>query len=161
MNELSERLDADPPDDARALIIQTYTELLSDVPPEILSQFEAVLAELSRAPTNVVPVTAPPPPLTSPDVVAPPTSASSTTEVPATRVQATDLETDTLDEGDGSIEPTTTVSPEEAFDAEGRLPGQLPIERLNAYVQFSCRGVDNNPGPPPTPPLKDITTVDG
>lgn len=55
---------------------------------------------------------------------------------------------------------STSVPPDtENFDAEGRLPGDTPSERVNDYVLFTCRGSENNPGPPATEPL--TATTDG
>lgn len=61
--------------------------------------------------------------------------------------------------GDSGSPPTTPPSTEGPadedladFDAEGRLPDDDPSERLNAYVDFTCRDSENNPGPPATPP---------
>jgi hypothetical protein len=156
MNALAERLDDNPPSDTRAFIIDTYASLVPDVPPEILPQFEAVLDELRQDPPVGTPsptsLTAP----SGPTTLTPSTSVSPTTQPPNEVVQPTGSRgpTNAVDES------TTTISPEEAFDAEGRLPGEQPVERLNDYVQFSCRGIDNNPGPPATPPLEDVTTVD-
>lgn len=43
-----------------------------------------------------------------------------------------------------------------AFDAEGRVSDESPVERVNDYVQFTCRDSQNNPGPPATQPLQEI-----
>lgn len=47
------------------------------------------------------------------------------------------------------------------FFDEGYDPDDDPALRLNAYVDFECRDVANNPGPPPTQPLSEPTTTDG
>lgn len=41
---------------------------------------------------------------------------------------------------------------------EGRSPGDTPAERLSGYVDFVCRSVENNPGPPATQPLSEPVT---
>lgn len=123
MNDLSDRLETDPPSDVSGLIIETYTEIADQVPAEISNEFAAVLAELQGDPLPVPPV----------DTV----------------------ETST---------PTDVAGPDDSlaleddeFPDEGWLPGDDPAERLNAYVEFTCRDSLNNPGPPATQPLDDIT----
>lgn len=69
-----------------------------------------------------------------------PTSTTSPDAVPATSASVTDSSVAT--EGD-------------PFFDEGYLPGDSPVERLNAYVVFACQDSSNNPGPPPTEPLDD------
>jgi len=51
---------------------------------------------------------------------------------------------------------TTTVAP---FDGEGYLPSDSPEERISDYLDTVCRGVANNPGPPPTVPDGGITII--
>lgn len=116
MIALAERLDTDPPDDVEALILDTYLDLVDDVPPEIEADFLAVVADLQGEPG---PTGEPGP--------------SATTSDTAT--------------GD----PATAGDPSN-LDEEGRTPPDDPSQRLNAYVDATCRGVDNNPGPPPTEP---------
>ena len=124
MIDLSETLETDPPDDIDALIVETYTDIVDDVPVEISNVFNAVLANLLDNPV-------------------PTTTGSSTTTPAATS-------------GDGSA-PESSLSREgDDFFAEGYLPGDDPAERLNAYVDFECRDIQNNPGPPATQPLGDI-----
>ena len=76
------------------------------------------------------------------DLQDPPASAvgddpESTSEVPVSSVAAT---VDDDDESD-----------------EGYLPSEDPTARLSAYVDYTCGGSLNNPGPPATQPLEDIT----
>jgi hypothetical protein len=116
MIDLAEELETDPPDDAAALILETYLGIVDDVPAAIENEFRAVIAELQRS-----------------DPAAP-----------------------------GSTDPITSTSllVDENFDAEGRLPGDTPSERVNDYVLFTCRGSGNNPGPPATEPLSDVVLDD-
>ncbi len=46
ISELSARLANDPPDDPNQMIIDTYTDLLDDVPPAIAVDFNAILTSL-------------------------------------------------------------------------------------------------------------------
>ncbi len=52
--------------------------------------------------------------------------------------------------------PVATSSPSDvtaaAGDGEGASVADTPSERLAAYVDFVCRGIANNPGPPDTQP---------
>ncbi len=59
-------------------------------------------------------------------------------------------------------EPSTesTLSEGAAIVDEGYLPDDDPAARVNAYVAFACRDSANNPGPPATAPLDDITIDD-
>ena len=52
-----------------------------------------------------------------------------------------------------------TLPPGDAFFDEGYDPDDDPALRLNAYVDFECRDVANNPGPPPTQPLSEPDTT--
>lgn len=132
MIDLADRLETDPPDDVEAEIIDTYESIDDEVPDVLRADFDVVLAELRGEPVVTVIATDPP---TTTD---PPTPTAVTIAPPAT-----DETGATLPVGDDS------------FD-EGRLPGETPAERINAYVDFECRASQNNPGPPPTEPL-DIT----
>jgi len=98
------------------------------VPPEIASDFSAVLVALETgapAPTD-------PPLPTTPTTV--PTSGASTG-------------------GSGTAAgsaPTTPPGVDVGFAA-----GNSPAERINNYVSFACRDTQNNPGPPATEPLEE------
>ena len=46
------------------------------------------------------------------------------------------------------------------FPEEGWGPEDDPALRVNAYVDFECRGVQNNPGPPATQPLSETTVAE-
>jgi hypothetical protein len=122
MIELADRLETDPPDDTGAVILETYLEILDEVPAEIENEFQAVIAQLQSG--------------------------------DATAVSSTAV-------GTGSVEvsssPPATL---EDFDAEGRLPGDSPAERVSDFVLFTCRDSDNNPGPPATEPLGEIVVDD-
>ena len=59
--------------------------------------------------------------------------------------------------------PSTTADPSGAVPAEGDdpsdegyLPSEDPTARLSAYVDYTCGGSLNNPGPPATQPFDDI-----
>ena len=122
MNDLSDRLENDPPSDINGLIVETYTEIADQVPGEIANEFAAVLAGLQGGPLPVPPVD---------------------TVDPATPTDAT---------GPGD---SLSLEDDELPD-EGYLPGDDPAERVNAYVEFTCRDSQNNPGPPATQPFGDI-----
>jgi hypothetical protein len=48
-----------------------------------------------------------------------------------------------------SIAPEVLAALDNEPDAEGRTPELSPVDRIAAYVEETCRGVVNNPGPPP------------
>jgi len=125
MIDLSERLETDPPSDVDAYIIEAYSDIADQVPPEIANEFDAVLARLEGLPVPTI----------EPDAAGP-----STTDQTATTA-GTD---------------STLVREGDEFFEEGYVPGDDPAERLNAYVNFACRDIQNNPGPPATQPLSEI-----
>lgn len=47
------------------------------------------------------------------------------------------------------IAPEVLAALDNEPDAEGRTPELSPVDRIAAYVEEICRGVVNNPGPPP------------
>lgn len=51
--------------------------------------------------------------------------------------------------------PGSSLPEGDPLPDEGWRPDDSPAGRLNAYVEFECRAVVNNPGPPPTQPLDD------
>jgi hypothetical protein len=71
----------------------------------------------------------------------------------------------------GDDSPVSSVVPDAAVDTdpggsvpvegddpsdEGYLPSDDPTARLSAYVDYTCGGSLNNPGPPATQPFDDI-----
>lgn len=134
MIDLADRLESDPPDDPEAVIVDTYQEIEDEVPDAIREDFDAVLAALrGDAPAA-----------TKPD-------------------DATGAATTSFDPGPPATDESgATLPPGDPFFDEGYDPDDSPALRLNAYVDFECRGVANNPGPPPTQPLSDVVvTTDG
>jgi hypothetical protein len=130
MIDLAAELETDPPDDVTQTIIDTYEEILPDVPAVLRADFEVVLADLRGEPVVTAPATETPP------------TTFAMPELPP----ATDQSGATIPVGD-------------PFADEGRrLPGETPSERISGYVDFACRGNQNNPGPPPTEPLEAPTT---
>jgi hypothetical protein len=73
MIELADRLEADPPADSTAVIVDAYTELLPVVPPEIDADFRAVLQVLRGD--------AAPEPSAAPDAPTTPTGTAPSTDV--------------------------------------------------------------------------------
>ena len=61
MIDLADELETDPPDDATALILETYLGIVDEVPDAIENEFRAVIAELGRsdpaAPGSTGPIT--------------------------------------------------------------------------------------------------------
>lgn len=133
MIDLADRLEDDPPEDVAAAIIAAYEAIADEVPDPIRADFDAVLAELRGESI--------PPPSTDP------VEAASTT---------------TFDPGPPVTDASgSTLPPGDPFFEEGYDPDTTPAGRLNAYVDFECRDVANNPGPPPTQPLSDsVPTTD-
>jgi hypothetical protein len=117
MIDLNDRLENDPPDDVEAEIVETYEGIVDEVPDELRSDFDAVLAVLRG-------------------------------EAPVAT---------TGSEGTTATDAAPTSDP---LADEGRSPGDTPAERLSAYVDFACRSVENNPGPPPTQPLGEPSTTE-
>lgn len=127
MIDLSDKLDNDSPDDVEQAIVDAYEAIAPEVPDLIRDDFDAVLAELRGEPTTV------------PDVDTATESTTTTSSLP-------DIPPVTDETG-------ATVPVGDAFFDEGHLPGETPSERVSAYVDFECRGNQNNPGPPATQPL--------
>lgn len=139
MLALDEELPDDPAIDTRDEILEAYREALPDVPADIAVEFRAVLESLESGVAATVPAT--------------------------------------MDDANGPIEPTPTLplgatvppvptgpttmpSEEQLVAEEGRLPDEEPAARVNAYIDFECRGTTNNPGPPPTQPGVVVPTSD-
>jgi hypothetical protein len=57
--------------------------------------------------------------------------------------------------GEADAATSTSFAPptSDPLADEGRSPGDTPAERLSSYVDFECRSIENNPGPPATQPL--------
>lgn len=124
MIDLADELATDPPDDAEARILEVYEGIVDDVPSEIRDDFLVVLARLQAGPEATAVVTTLPP------------STTPSASVPTSSVAGSSLP--------GVTEPI-------AAD-EGYLPDDDPTLRLNTHIQATCRGTNNNPGPPPTQP---------
>ena len=129
MIELSDQVENDPPADVEALILETYIEIEDEVPPEIAPDFAAVLADLQGEPV----------PTFEPD----PASVS----VPGASTIPAAVDTDP-----GGYVPIEGDDPSD----EGYLPSEDPTARLSAYVDYTCAGSLNNPGPPATQPIDDL-----
>ncbi len=123
MSDLSARLaDAGEADDTRQLIIDAYTQIVDDVPPVIAADFNAVLASLRTG----API---------------PTAADSTDQV-----------TDQSSDQSSGVTAESQSGDTATLAEEGTLPGATPGERIQDYVNFTCLGTANNPGPPATSP---------
>lgn len=140
MIDLADTLETDPPDDVEAYIIERYTALLPDVPAEIEDDFRSVLA-LLQADANIDANIDENLGGTGADDGGPAAGSDSTVTAPDASGTTT------------PDEPTGTADPLEDFDAEGRLPDGDPAQRVNDYVDFTCRDSVNNPGPAATEPL--------
>ncbi len=154
--------DADVDEPVGDLITEAYREALPDAPPEIAVEFAAVLDELETGvpatlpPGSVVlpPITVPPTITISPPASAPDLSEPTTPTTPPSSTSATE-----------NAAPTSTFAPPEegeTFLEEGYLPDETPAQRVNDYIDASCRNTLNNPGPPATQPggVPAPTTVD-
>lgn len=120
--ELNSLLNSTDGEPMGPIIVEAYTELLPVVPAEIADDFAAVLAALQSGTTTTSTTTS--------------TSSTSSTTSTTTATEST------LSGGSTSV-------PE--FE-EGLAPDDDPAARINAYVQFACTDVENNPGPPATEP---------
>lgn len=58
---------------------------------------------------------------------------------------------------EGSVPSGPITSPDGSVVDEFIVPPATPAERLNDYVEFTCRDTANNPGPPATSPAVEIT----
>ena len=137
MVALDDRLTALDAADSGDLILNTYLELADEVPTPIAEEFRAVIVSLQTpaGPTTTITTTAS-------------TTASANASTPGSAAPLSDAP------------DHTDFEPFEAFDGEGYLPGENPSDRVTAYVDTICRGTANNPGPPPTDPVEDITLTD-
>lgn len=133
MIDLSDRLRTGEDEVSDTVIIETYRSISDVVPPEISSDFAAVLEALE---TGAPPPTDPPP------------ETFATVPPGEEPTPATTAGTETDPE-------STTISTAEVLVDEGFAPGTSPSERINNYVTLACRGTQNNPGPPPTEPLEE------
>jgi hypothetical protein len=141
MIDLTDRIASGAEPDVEGAIIATYTEVLPDVPPEIASDFSLVLAALESGA---------PPPTDPPPDPAPTTEAAAVTPSTPPDASSESGETDPVDA------TADEVSVDEGFD-----PSSSPADRVNAYVDFSCRNTGNNPGPPATEPFDVEASSDG
>ena len=135
MIALDEALPSDPAVDTSGQVLDAYRAALPDVPAEIEVEFRAVIEALETGTVATVPgatvdTVAPddlggPAETLAPDATLPPPPQSGATTLP---------------------------SEEQLVPEEGWLPDQEPAARVNAYIDFACRGTVNNPGPPATEP---------
>jgi hypothetical protein len=128
MLELDEELPDDPTVDTTEQVLTAYRAALPVVPAEIDEEFRAVIAALESGTRATVPGG----PTGSTDAAVPPPA------VPPAPGSA--------------VGPTTVPSEEQLYAEEGWLPDDDPAARVNAYIDFACRGTANNPGPPATAP---------
>jgi hypothetical protein len=162
MIDLSETLLADPPADATPVILETYLALLGEVPTEIEADFVAVIAslqELERTGGGS-------PPTTDTLTTQPAESGtSSTTSSPTSTSAPITSTTSTIPPAVGpdatAVASTVTITADDLIpDAEGYLPSDVPADAVNSYVDFQCRSSTNNPGPPETVPVDDLSFDD-
>ena len=143
MIALDEALPADPAVDTSEQVLEAYRAALPDVPTEIEVEFRAVIDALETGTEATVPgatvdTVSPddlggPAATLAPDATLPPPPSGS----------------------------TTLPSDEQLVAEEGWLPDEEPAARVNAYIDFACRGTANNPGPPATEPGAVVPTSDG
>ncbi len=160
MIEISDRVTTDPPADITAFVIESYEAILEDVPAEIRPDFEYVLADLRGDPLPDLPEpTAPPtadaPPTTAPDATATTDVDTSDAGTAPTTDAAGAPTTGGTSPAGGSVPGSTQPVVDEFF-----LPNATPAERLSDYVDFTCRGRLNNPGPPATAPDVELPDPD-
>ena len=145
MIALDEALPADPAVDTGDQVLEAYRAALPDVPPEIEVEFRAVIVALETGTPATVPGA-------TEDTLSPDDLGG-----PAATLAPDDTTPPTVASG-----PTTRPAEEQLVAEEGRLPDEAPAARVNAYIDFACRGTANNPGPPATEPgAAPPTTGDG
>ena len=128
MLDLDEELPDDPAVDTTEQVLTAYRAALPVVPAEIDEEFRAVIAALESGTRATVPGEA--------------TGAADTVLSPPAAPPA----------ASSVAGPTTLPSQEQLYAEEGWLPDDDPAARVNAYIDFACRGTANNPGPPATAP---------
>lgn len=160
MTELTDRVrSGDEMDDD--LIIETYRSIVDDVPAEIADDFALVLEALEAgAPPPTDPPRATIETLPRPDTTPAPSDTASTTAPTTTSTTTTTTMSASEPDTAGEASPPESTVPgsvvvDERYDRDG-----TPAERINSYVSFACRDVDNNPGPPATEPLGDPPATD-
>jgi hypothetical protein len=146
MLDLDESLPADPTIDVTNEVLEAYREALPVAPPEIADELEAIIVGLDTGTEPVVTSTIPG------DIPGGEIDDEGSTETePSTGADATTPGT-FLPPTAGPVSSLAAPSPEEAFDEEGYRPDDDPAVRLAEFVDFACRDIINNPGPPPTQP---------
>ncbi|TDT16484.1 hypothetical protein BDK89_2075 [Ilumatobacter fluminis] len=144
MIALDEALPADPSVDTSEQVLEAYRAALPDVPAEIDAEFRAVIAALETGTVATVPGA-------TIDTISPDDLGGPAETLPP----------------DATVPPappsgsTTLPSDEQLVAEEGWLPDEEPAARVNAYIDFACRGTANNPGPPATEPGAVVPTSDG
>ena len=142
MIALDESLPDDPAIDTRDQVLEAYQAALPDVPPEIEVEFRAVIVALETGTRATVP------------------GEEVETTLAPDQIEPTDtvpLDATVPPSPSGS---TTLPSEEQLAAEEGWLPDDDPAARVNAYIDFACRGTANNPGPPATQPGAVVTTTE-
>lgn len=151
MTDLTDRIrSGDEVDDD--LIIATYRSIVDDVPAVIADDFVLVLEALEAG--------APPPtdpPRDTIDTLPRPDTTPPTTSPPPSTSTSSPTSPTSLPHDAVTSEPTVPGSAvvDERYDRD-----DTPADRINTYVSFTCRAVDNNPGPPATEPLDDQRPAD-
>ncbi len=126
IDALNVALEADLSDGGNELIIETYTALIPEVPPELAADFKSVLEALIGGDRTI------------------PTTLEASTD-PASSSESS------VDEAAPTSSPTASIDPA-TLDEEGVLPSATPAERVQDYIVDTCLGVGHNPGPPATVP---------
>lgn len=140
MIDLADRLETEQIDDEGQLILDTYLEILSEVPTAIEEDFRVVIARLQSGDL--------------PELAT--TSTTSTTRPGSRSTTATTTTVGRSPGGSASTRSTTTTTTTHGTLAdaeyEGWTPDDDPAIRVNGYVDFVCRDNLNNPGPAASQP---------
>ena len=142
MIALDAALPGDPAIDTSEQVLEAYRAALPDVPREIEAEFRAVIAALETGTVATVPG-ATDSTLSPDDLGGPAQTLAPDATLPPPPSGA-----------------TTLPSEEQLAAEEGWLPDEEPAARVNAYIDFACRGTVNNPGPPATEPGAVVPTSD-
>jgi len=135
MIALDEALPSDPAVETSEQVLEAYRAALPDVPAEIDAEFRAVIAALETGTVATVPG-APVDTVSTDDLGGPAQTVPPDATLPPAPPSGS----------------TTLPSEEQLVAEEGWLPDDEPAARVNAYIDFACRGTANNPGPPATEP---------
>lgn len=145
MIDLADRLETEQIDDEGQLILDTYLDILSEVPTAIEEDFRVVIARLQSGDL---------PELATTSTTRPGSRSATATTSTVGRSPGGSASTRSTTTTTATTTTTTTTTHGTLADAEyeGWTPDDDPAIRVNGYVDFVCRDNLNNPGPAASQP---------